>query len=84
MGRQETLRYGPRLIDLDILFYDDLVIRSPMLTIPHPHLSVRAFMLVPLAEIAPDLTHPVLEKNIHQLKSGVDTTSIKIFHSTKT
>jgi len=59
MGRQPSFRDAPRPIDIDILFYDDLVIESPELTIPHPRLPQRAFMLVPLAEIAPDLIHPV-------------------------
>jgi 2-amino-4-hydroxy-6-hydroxymethyldihydropteridine diphosphokinase len=81
MGRQENFLYGPRLIDLDILFYDELVLDSPELIIPHPHLAERAFVLVPLAEIAPDLHHPVFGKTIQQLKSTVDSSSIKIYTS---
>jgi 2-amino-4-hydroxy-6-hydroxymethyldihydropteridine diphosphokinase len=59
LGRTPTFRYGPRLIDLDILMYADLVLDIPSLTIPHQCLSERAFVLVPLAEIAPDLCHPI-------------------------
>lgn len=83
MGRQETFRFGPRLIDLDILFYDDLVLNTPKLTIPHPRIIERAFVLIPLVEIAPDLYHPVFCKTIQQLTTGVDSSSIEEFQSTK-
>jgi len=67
MGRTESVRWGPRLIDLDILFYDDLIIDSPGLKIPHPRLHERAFVLVPLSEIAPEKVHPVLKKSMREL-----------------
>jgi len=67
LGRTETLRWGPRIIDLDILFYDDLVMEKPDLSIPHPHIKDRDFVLRPLAEIAPDLIHPVLKKSVKEL-----------------
>ena len=58
LGRIRTVRYGPRTIDLDILLYGDLVIADRRLTVPHPGLTERDFMLVPLLDIAPDLIHP--------------------------
>ncbi len=67
LGRKQTCRFGPRLIDLDILFYDDLVLDSPDLTIPHPRLAERAFVLVPLKEIAPGLVHPLSDLTIEEL-----------------
>jgi 2-amino-4-hydroxy-6-hydroxymethyldihydropteridine diphosphokinase len=83
MGRQETFRFGPRLIDLDILFYDNLILDTPKLTIPHPRIAERAFVLIPLADIAPDLYHPVFNKTIQELKTTVDSSSIGLFKSVK-
>ena len=67
MGRTRTVRWGPRIIDMDILFYDDVVMKTPELEIPHPHIQDRDFVLKPLAEIAPNLVHPVLKKSIIEL-----------------
>ncbi len=69
MGRKsktETV-YTDRIIDIDILLYDNLIIDQPTLKIPHPHMAERDFVLIPLAEIAPDLIHPVIGKSIRDL-----------------
>lgn len=70
MGRKEGLRFGPRLIDIDILFYDDLVISTAQLEIPHPRVHERAFTLIPLSEIVPDLVHPLLSMTIQELRDS--------------
>jgi len=67
IGREPTVRWGPRIIDLDILLYDDLILKTPELEIPHPQISERGFVLKPLAEIAPDKIHPVLQESIKAL-----------------
>ena len=79
LGRVPSFQNGPRLIDIDILFFDDLVLNTPPLVVPHPRLQERAFVLVPLAEIAPDLVHPVLGKPVHELLDKVDRSDIKLF-----
>ncbi len=76
MGRLKTVRNGPRLIDLDILFYGQEVIKRPDLDIPHPRLQDRAFVLVPLAELVPDLVHPVLGESIKDLLAKVDPSTV--------
>lgn len=68
-GRKRSEKYGPRSIDIDILFFNDSVIHDPLLTIPHPEVQNRKFALIPLAEIAGKLCHPIFQKTISELLS---------------
>ncbi|HWS22818.1 MAG TPA: 2-amino-4-hydroxy-6-hydroxymethyldihydropteridine diphosphokinase [Anaerolineales bacterium] len=77
LGRTESFRYGPRIIDMDILMYADLIYISERLGIPHPRMAERAFVLAPFAEIAPEVIHPILKKTIKQLLSEVDSSGVK-------
>lgn len=79
LGRKPSFQNGPRLIDIDILFYDDLVLYSPVLMIPHPHMHERGFVLVPLMDIAPDLVHPVRKKSIRELALFADVSGVRKF-----
>lgn len=67
LGRERLEKWGPRTIDLDILFFNDRVIQTEKLIVPHPGLPMRRFALVPLCEIAPNFFHPLLEKTCQQL-----------------
>jgi 2-amino-4-hydroxy-6-hydroxymethyldihydropteridine diphosphokinase len=76
MGRQPTRHWGPRLIDIDILFYDKQVIQDEELTIPHPRLAERAFVLAPLADIIPDFQHPQSGETVEGMLDRVDTSGV--------
>jgi dihydroneopterin aldolase / 2-amino-4-hydroxy-6-hydroxymethyldihydropteridine diphosphokinase len=71
LGRKDGIRWGPRPIDLDVLFYGNLVISEEDLVLPHPRLQERKFVLVPLEEIASEFVHPVLKKSIKELLEGL-------------
>lgn len=77
LGRLPSFRYGPRLIDVDILFFDDLIMKSERLEIPHPRIPERAFVLVPLVELNPNLIHPEKHQTCKELLDRLDTKSVK-------
>jgi 2-amino-4-hydroxy-6-hydroxymethyldihydropteridine diphosphokinase len=80
MGRIRTTKNAPRIIDIDILFFNKEIIHTHLLDIPHPRLQERNFVLIPLNELSPNLKHPVLHKTIHQLLiSSADTLTVKKF-----
>jgi len=72
MGRRREEKWGPRTIDLDILFYGDQILEDADLSIPHPRLQERRFVLVPLRDVAPDLVHPVLGKPVSRILAELD------------
>ncbi len=77
LGRKASFRNGPRSIDMDILFYDDLVLNTPILTVPHPRLHERGFVLLPMMDIAPDLVHPVTKKSVREMVAFCNLGGIK-------
>lgn len=77
MGRVLTGHWGPRLIDIDILFYDSLIVDDDDLTIPHPHIAERAFVLAPLATIIPNFNHPITHETIQEMLDKVGTDGVE-------
>jgi 2-amino-4-hydroxy-6-hydroxymethyldihydropteridine diphosphokinase len=84
LGRRRITPHGPRTIDLDLLFYGSSVIRSRELEVPHPRLTQRRFVLVPLAQIAPDFRHPTLHKSVTQLLAETpDRSEVRLWRTDK-
>jgi 2-amino-4-hydroxy-6-hydroxymethyldihydropteridine diphosphokinase len=79
LGRKASFQNGPRLIDIDILFYDELILNTPSLVIPHPRLHERGFVLLPLMDIDPDLVHPVNKQSIREMVALSDIGGIEKF-----
>lgn len=81
LGRVRTLKNGPRTLDIDILLYGRAVVRGARLQIPHPRMAERRFVLAPLAELAPDLRHPVTHQTMRALLDAAPAQSIRLLHS---
>jgi 2-amino-4-hydroxy-6-hydroxymethyldihydropteridine diphosphokinase len=77
LGRKRTVDKGPRSIDIDILLYGESVIDSEDLVVPHPRMTERRFVLQPLADLAPDLRHPVLRRTVRELLAGVSGQTVR-------
>jgi len=76
LGRNhKSIRYGPRIIDIDLLFYDDLVVNTEILTIPHPNMHERTFVLKPFCDINPEWKHPVIKKTVLEMLNMVSDKS---------
>ncbi|RIJ42551.1 2-amino-4-hydroxy-6-hydroxymethyldihydropteridine diphosphokinase [Pontibacter oryzae] len=80
LGRKRLEHWGARVIDIDILFYDDLVMQTQRLSVPHPQLHLRRFTLLPLSELAPDMEHPILQQSIKLLlEQCPDVLDVQVF-----
>ncbi len=82
LGRTRTFPNAPRTLDLDLLLVDDVILATDLLTLPHPRLHERAFVLIPLAEIAPEATHPILTQSISDLRNALpDRGGVRLYAS---
>lgn len=77
MGRQPSRQWGPRLIDIDLVLYGHEVIETADLVVPHPHMSERAFVLAPLADLIPDFVHPLSGRTIREMLESLDQRSVE-------
>lgn len=82
IGRKKEVHWGPRIIDIDILFFDTEIIKEGILIVPHPEIAQRLFVLRPMSEIAPEFVHPVLKKKMIELLSDCSDTSIVTLYKT--
>jgi 2-amino-4-hydroxy-6-hydroxymethyldihydropteridine diphosphokinase len=81
LGRVRSVPRGPRTIDIDILLYGDRIVNTPDLRIPHPRMAERRFVLAPLADLAPDLKHPVTGRTIREMLAAAPAEIIRLLHS---
>ena len=81
LGRVRTVPKGPRTLDIDILLFGRAVVHTPKLEIPHPRMAERRFVLAPLADLAPDLRHPVLHRSIRELLEAAPPQKVRLLHS---
>lgn len=79
LKREETEKWGPRIVDIDILFYGNRIVNEPELKIPHPYFFERNFAIIPMADIAPDFIPPAQNESIKQMKVGVKNEGIEIY-----
>jgi 2-amino-4-hydroxy-6-hydroxymethyldihydropteridine diphosphokinase len=81
LGRVRTVPKGPRTIDIDILLYGRVVMRTPRLEVPHPRMAERRFVLAPLADLAPELRHPVTHRSVSDMLEGAPPEKLRLLHS---